>query len=132
MLLQNRTELPVLPEELIMKIVKIGSVQSLKEVPDDVKKIFRTALDISPEWHVRIQAAFQKHVDNAVSKTCNLPEGASVEDIKKIFLLAHELKCKGITVYRYGSKKNQVLSFGDETVADSEFSGGCSSNVCEM
>lgn len=119
-------------EELMIKITKTGSVQSLKEVPADVKKIFRTALDISPEWHVKIQAAFQKHVDNAVSKTCNLPETASVEDVKKIFLLAYQLKCKGITVYRYGSKKNQVLSFGDETVVDSEFAGGCSSTVCEM
>lgn len=119
-------------KELMMKIAKNGSVQNLKEVPADVKKIFRTALDISPEWHVRIQSSFQKYTDNAVSKTCNLPESASVEDIKKIFLLAHELKCKGITIYRYGSKKNQVLSFDEQLVADSEFAGGCSSTVCEM
>jgi ribonucleoside-diphosphate reductase alpha chain len=119
-------------KELMMKIAKTGSVQNLKEVPSDVKKIFKTALDIPPEWHVKIQSAFQKHTDNAVSKTCNLPENAGVEDVKKILLLAHKLKCKGITIYRYGSKKNQVLSFDEQLVADSEFSGGCSSTICEM
>ena len=68
-----------------------------------------TALEIAPSWHVRMQAAFQGYCDNAVSKTVNLPHAASVNDVKKIFLLAHKLKCKGITVYRYGSKKEQVL-----------------------
>ena len=119
-------------KELVMKIARSGSVQNLDEVPSDVKRVFRTALDIKPEWHVRIQSAFQKHVDNAVSKTCNLPESASVGDVKKIFLLAYDLKCKGVTVYRYGSKKNQVLSFDEQLIADSEFSGGCSSTVCAM
>jgi len=68
-----------------------------------------TAFDIKPEWHVRMQASFQKHTDNSVSKTVNLPAGATRQDVRKVFLLAHELKCKGITVYRYGCKPRQVL-----------------------
>jgi ribonucleoside-diphosphate reductase alpha chain len=68
-----------------------------------------TAFEIKPEWHVRMQAAFQRFTDNAVSKTVNLPAGASRAEVKKVFLLAHQLKCKGITVYRYGSKAQQVL-----------------------
>jgi len=78
-------------------------------LPYDLKKIFLTALEIPPEQHVKMQAVFQKHVDNAVSKTVNLPENASEQDIRKIYLLAWKLKCKGITVYRYGSKQDQVL-----------------------
>ena len=72
-----------------------------------------TALEIMPEWHVRMQASFQKYTDNAVSKTVNLPKSAAVKDVKNIFLLAYRLKCKGITVYRYGSKKEQVLYVED-------------------
>ncbi len=124
--------------ELMMKIAKRGSVQGMKEVPRDVQRIFVTALDIAPEWHVRMQAAFQKHVDNAVSKTVNLRKDATLEDVKKIYLMAHELKCKGITVYRYGSKKEQVLYVGAEEEipeeehvrAASEYSGGCPTGEC--
>ena len=127
-------------EELIRKITETGSIQNLKEVPDDVKKLFVTALDISPEWHVMMQAAFQKHTDNAVSKTINLPYDATVEDVRKAYLLAYKLHCKGITVYRYGSKKEQVLYTGaaltkditEEPVvtAESEFAGGCPTGYC--
>jgi len=109
---------------LIRKIGKTGSVSCFSEVPEDVKKVFVTAHDIAPEWHVRIQAAFQKHTDNAVSKTVNLPTKATVEDIKAIFRLAYLLKCKGITVYRDGSREGQVLSFG------SDYSGGCPDKAC--
>jgi ribonucleoside-diphosphate reductase alpha chain len=94
---------------LAEEIARVGSVQSLKTVPDSVKLLFRTAMDIDPEWHVRLQAAFQKHTDNAVSKTVNLPAEATEADVRRIFLSAYRLGCKGVTVYRYGSRKNQIL-----------------------
>ena len=83
-------------------------------MPADVQRLFPTALDIAPEWHVRLQAAFQKHTDNAVSKTVNLPEDAPPGAIARIYELARSLGCKGITVYRYNSKPDQVLSRGCE------------------
>ncbi|MCK4398594.1 MAG: hypothetical protein KAV25_06345 [Methanophagales archaeon] len=123
-------------KELITEIAKCGSVQDIEGVPGDVKRIFVTALDISPEWHVRMQAAFQKYTDNAVSKTVNLPSDAAWEDVKKVFLLAYKLKCKGITIYRYGSKE-QVLSLDipklmleEYVCADSEYTGEC--RVCSV
>ncbi len=100
-----------------------------------------TALDIDAEWHIRMQSVFQKHVDNAIAKTVNLPPDASREDVERIFLLAHELKCKGVTIYRYGSKKQQVLYLGsrfaigegeEHAYADSEFAGGCPAPVCPI
>ena len=123
-------------KELITEIAKCGSIQDIDGVPEDVKRIFVTALDISPEWHVRMQAAFQKYTDNAVSKTVNLPSGATWGDVKKVFLLAYKLKCKGITIYRYGSKE-QVLSLDipklmleEYVCADSEYTGEC--RVCSV
>jgi ribonucleoside-diphosphate reductase alpha chain len=98
-------------EELMAKIAETGSVQHVEGVPDDVKAIFVTSHDISYEWHLKMQSAFQKHVTNAVSKTINFPNDATVEDIKKSYLLAHQLgNIKGITVYRDGCKQHQVLS----------------------
>jgi len=97
-------------DDLIERIIKNhGSVQGLKGVPDDVQRLFVTAHDISPKWHVDIQAAFQKYTDNAVSKTINLPNDATVEDVKEAYLRAHETGCKGITVYRDGSRRGQPL-----------------------
>ncbi|MGD9010414.1 MAG: vitamin B12-dependent ribonucleotide reductase [Desulfobacteraceae bacterium] len=96
--------------ELMETIAETGSIGAIDGIPDDVKKIFVTAHDISPEWHIRMQAAFQKHTDNAVSKTVNLPHDATEADVRKIYDLAHELDCKGVTIYRDGSKDNQVLS----------------------
>jgi ribonucleoside-diphosphate reductase alpha chain len=113
---------------LMQKIAKKGSVQGLKQVPKDIQRLFRTALEIKPEAHIKIQAGFQKYTDNAVSKTINLPKNASVNDIKKAFLLAYKLKCKGITVYRYGSKPQQVLYIGK--TAHSEYAGGCLTTYC--
>jgi ribonucleoside-diphosphate reductase alpha chain len=122
---------------LLEEIAKTGSVQKIDKVPEDVKKIFVTALDIEPEWHVRMQAAFQKYTDNAVSKTVNMPYEATVEDVRKVFELAWKLKCKGVTVFRYGSKPEQVLYIGEVKTAekrfisaDSEYAGGCPTKTC--
>jgi ribonucleoside-diphosphate reductase alpha chain len=94
------------------KIALSGTVQDIPEIPSSIRRLFVTAHDIDPVWHVRMQAAFQRHVDSAVSKTVNLRREASKEDIAKIYLLAHELGCKGITVFRDGSKSEQVLEPG--------------------
>ncbi|MDD1669302.1 MAG: adenosylcobalamin-dependent ribonucleoside-diphosphate reductase [Methanomicrobiales archaeon] len=99
--------------DFIHRAMVEGSARNLP-LPDEMKDLFRTAPEISPEHHVRMQAAFQKHVDNAVSKTVNLPENATPEDIARIYELARSLGCKGITVYRYNSKPDQVLSRGCE------------------
>ncbi len=121
-------------KQLMMKIAKTGKVTGMKEVPKEVQRLFKTALEIKPEMHVKMQAAFQKHCDNAVSKTINLPATATLQDIRKTYLLAHKLKCKGITVYRYGSKKQQVLYIGKEpeeiVAAKSEYAGGSICSEC--
>jgi ribonucleoside-diphosphate reductase alpha chain len=128
-------------QELIAEIARSGSLRKIKGAPGDVKRTFVTAFDVTPQEHVQIQAAFQRSTDNSVSKTINLPADATVDDVRKIFLLAYQLKCKGITIYRYGSKKDQVLSFGYKKTeaqtavsgpvsVDSEYSGGCATGAC--
>ena len=126
--------------QLMLDVAKRGSVQLLEQVPPDVRRLFVTAMDIAPDWHVRMLAAFQRHVDNAVAKTVNLPREATPADVRRIFMMAYELGCKGITIYRYGSKPEQVLYVGpmlarelgkEELVnADSEYAGGCTTTAC--
>ena len=97
--------------DLIERIAKEGHIH-FDEVPEKWQRVFVTAHDISPEWHVRMQAAFQEHCDSAISKTTNFPHAATRDDVRAIYELAYNLKCKGVTVYRDGSRDNQVLSTG--------------------
>ncbi len=126
-------------ESILKKIAVNGSIQNIEEIPETIRRLFVTAYDIPPQCHVKMQASFQKYVDNAVSKTVNLPTDASQDDIKNIFILAYKLKCKGITIYRYGTKKEQVIYLNNFPETDSnkeylnvdpEFSGGCPKFNC--
>lgn len=99
-------------DDLMRRIAKKGTIEGFDEIPDDVKAVFVCAHDIEPEWHVRMQATFQKHTDNAVSKTVNMPHHATPEDVREVFELAYRTNCKGITIYRDGSRDIQVLNIG--------------------
>jgi ribonucleoside-diphosphate reductase alpha chain len=98
-------------DELMERIAKQGTIK-FPEVPAKWQRVFVTANEIAPEWHIRMQAAFQRHCDSAISKTTNFSHAASVDDVRTIYELAYELRCKGVTVYRDGSRDNQVLSTG--------------------
>ncbi|SRX93024.1 putative ribonucleoside-diphosphate reductase (large subunit) NrdZ (ribonucleotide reductase) [Mycobacterium tuberculosis H37Rv] [Mycobacterium shimoidei] len=123
-------------DELIDEIAQRGGVRSYSRLPAEVRAAFPIAAEIAPEWHLRMQAAVQRHVDAAVSKTVNLPATATVDDVRAIYLAAWKAKVKGITVYRYGSRDEQVLSYAapDPALAqaDTEFSGGCVARTCEF
>ncbi len=127
--------------ELMEHVAQEGTLRKTQGIPEDVRRIFVTDWDIEPEWHVRMQAVFQKYTDNSVSKTVNLPAEATPQDIRRIYTLAYELKCKGITIYRYGSKQQQVLTLAGHVpettaepipyvTAESEYAGGCPHGTC--
>lgn len=111
-LLEEMFERFKVPEEARRRVFEQGTMEGVEGIPEDLHRLFLTALEIPPEFHVRVQATFQRYVDNAVSKTVNLPPSATPQDIFRIYLLAHELGCKGITVYRYESRPKQVLYLG--------------------
>lgn len=125
-------------EELAAEILERGTLRDVPGIPEDVRRAFVTALELPPEAHVRMQAAFQRHTDAAVSKTVNLPEDAAPDAVREIFLSAWRAGVKGITVYRYGSRPNQVLTTISKTsgvptpVADPAYAGGCAGRACEV
>ena len=96
------------------KIATKGSIAHINNIPDKWKKIFIVSHEIQPDWHVKMQAAFQKYTDNAVSKTVNFPNSATIEDIRRVYLLSYKLECKGITIYRDGSRSEQVINIGTD------------------
>jgi ribonucleoside-diphosphate reductase alpha chain len=128
-------------QELMEEVAKKGTLVGVSGIPEDVREVFVTDWDILPEWHVRMQAVFQKYTDNSVSKTVNLPPEAAPDDVRRVYHLAYELKCKGVTIYRYSSKKQQVLSLAGQApertaeashyiTAESEYAGGCPTGNC--
>src|ERR687883_1293306 len=110
-------------DELVERIAREGHIH-FDEVPQHWRRVFITAHDIAPEWHMRMQAAFQRHCDSAISKTTNFPHTATADDVRQIYELAYELKVKGVTVYRDGSRDNQVLSTGATEQAKAAREGG--------
>ena len=105
-------EAGVYSEELMRKIVEQGSLAHVEGIPEDIRRVFVCAHDVSPIWHVRMQAAFQQYTDNAVSKTVNFPNSATKEEVAEVYRLAYTLGCKGTTIYRDGSRSEQVLNIG--------------------
>jgi len=111
--------------EVMEEVAARGNVEGLETVPEAVREVFVTAHQVTPEWHIRMQAAFQKFTDNAVSKTCNFPHDATPEYVAEVYRLAYELGCKGVTVYRDGSRSDQVLTAGkQEKVGDKDATQG--------
>ena len=102
----------LLSDEFLKRLADVGSVRHLDGVPPDIQEVFATAHDITPEWHIKLQAAFQKSTDNAVSKTVNFPNEATVDDVENVYRMAFRTGCKGVTIYRDGSRDEQVLNVG--------------------
>ncbi|HBO60077.1 TPA: ribonucleotide-diphosphate reductase subunit alpha [Candidatus Berkelbacteria bacterium] len=107
-------------EDLMKDILKTGSIQNVDGIPEDIKKVFKVSSDIHPDWHVKMQAAFQRHTDGAISKTINFPNSATEDEVRKAYLLAYDSNCKGLTVYRDGSRAYQVLTTGKKESKTSE------------
>ncbi|MBI4452725.1 adenosylcobalamin-dependent ribonucleoside-diphosphate reductase [Candidatus Woesearchaeota archaeon] len=111
-------------DDVIERVHRKGTIKNIPGIPEKIKGIFKAGSDIGPEWHVKMQAAFQKYVDNGISKTVTLPKDATVEDAEKIFMMAYELGCKGISIYRFGSREGQVIylsSKRDEQITLKDF-----------
>ena len=108
----------ILSEGLMERLATDGTLAKIADMPQEIRRVFVCAHDISPEWHMRMQAAFQKHCDASISKTINFPESATTEDVERIYNLAYEMDCKGVTVYRNGCRKNQPMALkGSDKVA---------------
>jgi ribonucleoside-diphosphate reductase alpha chain len=105
--------------DLMRRIAQEGTLAHIDEVPEHIRRVFVTAHDISPEYHIRMQAAFQKYTDNAVSKTVNFPTEATRDEVAEVYRLAYSLGCKGVTIYRDGSRNEQVLTVGTTAVKES-------------
>ena len=97
-------------DELMRQVAEHGTLAHIDGIPEEIRRVFVCAHDVSPMWHVRMQAAFQEHTDNAVSKTVNFPNSATREDVAEVYHLAYTLGCKGTTIYRDGSREEQVLN----------------------
>ncbi|MBW1858523.1 MAG: vitamin B12-dependent ribonucleotide reductase [Deltaproteobacteria bacterium] len=110
-------------KELAEQVAETGSIRQIKGIPGKIKRLFVTAHDVAPEWHVQSQAAFQKYTDNAVSKTVNFPHDATPEDVEKVYRLAYKTGCKGVTIYRYGSRDQQVLNLGRHQTSEDRETG---------
>ncbi|HEX9667655.1 MAG TPA: adenosylcobalamin-dependent ribonucleoside-diphosphate reductase [Thermodesulfobacteriota bacterium] len=131
--LEHIKRMGIYSTELIEDLIVAGNLKHLEAIPDMVKRIFITALEIPYEQHIRVQAAFQKYVDNSVSKTINLTEDSKVEDVRNAFLLSYRLGCKGVTIFRQGSKKEQVLQLGiDEEPFEKEHFSKCDPQACKL
>ncbi len=128
--------------ELMKQIARQGTLKGIKNIPEKLRRLFVTDWEIDPAWHIRMQAVFQKYTDNSVSKTINLPREATPENIHRVYRNAHQQGCKGITVYRYGSRPGQVLNMpgyrkdeGEKSSyvsVPSEYTGGCASRTCQI
>ncbi len=119
--------------KIVRELLNKGSIKQVTTIPEKDREIFLTALEIPYQQHVKIQASFQKYVDNSVSKTINLPQNASVDDVANSYLMAYELGCKGITVYRYGSQYTQVLELDtDEDWIEKEYFHSCDPGECKV
>lgn len=118
-------------EDLADEVARTGSVQHLDAVPDDIKRLFKTAHEIAPEWHVKMQAAFQQHVTSSISKTINLSHNATVDDVRDVYKLGWTSGCKGLTCFRDGSRDEQVLTVGTQTDDSLTIAEGCAT-ACQI